>query len=114
MYEYKWCILVGKGENNILRENIIRPNDGTSDGTSDGRKKKVTWVDVVNGKQNDDHEGQPLISFYSNNPNCNIELYKSCKFKLLRATHNEQASRLRVSAVDGGFWFLTINDDETP
>ena len=41
---------VGKGENDILRENIIRPNDGTSDGTSDGRKKKVTWVDVVNGK----------------------------------------------------------------
>ena len=43
---------VGKGEIDILRENINRPNANASVSPT----KNVSWVDVVKGKQNDGQE----------------------------------------------------------
>ena len=39
-------LIVGKGETDILRENINRPNANASSGPT----KNVSWVDVVKGK----------------------------------------------------------------
>ena len=49
--------IVGKGDNGILQESKMRPNNGVASGVTG---KKTTWADVVKGEYNDDQE----ISFY--------------------------------------------------